>query len=320
MDDATAEREVVQLVVAVIVTYQPKPEKLARLLRLVSTQVHRVCVVDNGTPEIESIVGEHASAGFHLVRNTENVGLARAQNQGIAYALSAGARFILLLDQDSEPAPNMVDCLLRSLIASDRFKTEIAAAAPVFSDPAAGITSRFSQIRCLGVRRIACTEDSGIVPAEIVIASGMLISASAIHRIGMMEDALFIDQVDTEWCLRARSLGFSLIGVCGARMTHRLGDSPGPRFLGRQFFVRSPARHYYFARNTILLLGRPYPPLGWKLWQGLHLLLFLATVAAVCKPRRHHIKAVWLGIVDGVRGRAGPLSAPSAWTKLPGTE
>ena len=61
-----------------------------------------------------------------------------------------------------------------------------------------------------------------------------------------MEEALFIDQVDTEWCLRARSMGYRVFGACGAILEHRLGEAYYRIWFGRwrQLPRHKPFRYY----------------------------------------------------------------------------
>jgi rhamnosyltransferase len=40
--------------------------------------------------------------------------------------------------------------------------------------------------------------------------------------VGGMNDSLFIDYVDIEWCLRAKNLGYEILGCYRALMNHYL--------------------------------------------------------------------------------------------------
>lgn len=297
---------------AIIVTLNPVPETLAALLQAVVPQVSAIVVVDNGSADVEvrPLVQGHAGGKLTLIENGRNVGLAAAQNQGIRHVLNAGQDYVLMLDHDSVPASDMLARLLDAIESRGSSGQKVAAAGPVFIDVRSRTESRFVQVGPLGSRRVRCREArQGIVFADILISSGMLIPAAALRDIGMMDDSLFIDQVDTEWCLRARAKGYQMLGVCGARMQHRLGDRPARSIAGRRFFVRSPARHYFFFRNSLLLYRRAYPPLVWKLAEGLRLFPLIVAALLFCAPRMQHLKAITRGVVDGLRGRSGPLPA-----------
>ena len=64
----------------------------------------------------------------------------------------------------------------------------------------------------------------GVVEVDLLISSGLLIRSVVLHDVGLVEAGLFIDGVDSEWCLRAKSHDYSMFGVAYARMEHDLGD------------------------------------------------------------------------------------------------
>ena len=43
-----------------------------------------------------------------------------------------------------------------------------------------------------------------------------------------MKESYFIDNVDLEWCFRAKSLGFDLVGTDGAVLYHAIGERENP--------------------------------------------------------------------------------------------
>jgi rhamnosyltransferase len=122
-----------------------------------------------------------------------------------------------------------------------------------------------------------------------------------------MEDALFIDFVDLEWCARARKRGFSVLGVPSITMSHSLGDTP-VRLFGRTFAMHSPTRHYYLFRNaTALIFRRPDLPLSWKSSELVKFPFRLVIYALASDRPGEHLKMAFKGMYDGLRGRLGPI-------------
>lgn len=300
-------------IAAVIVTLDPDRAALAALLSAVAEQVTSIVIVDNSGPgrAIGAVPEGSWRARCSLIPVGRNVGLAAAQNEGIGRALGAGASHVLLLDQDSIPAPGMTDCLARALESEAEAGRRCAAAGPRYVDEQTQSEARFVQFGRLTVRRVSCSEGgTGLVPADLLIASGMLIPAAVLRDVGAMDESLFVDHVDTDWCLRARAKGYSVLGVCAARMSHRLGEKPARRILGRQFFVRTALRHYFIVRNSVLLYRRAYAPLRWVLGDAIKLSMMLVAIPIFCTPRWQHLAAIARGLLDGLRGRSGP--APRA--------
>ncbi|MGE0800669.1 MAG: glycosyltransferase family 2 protein, partial [Lautropia sp.] len=164
------------------------------------------------------------------------------------------------------------------------------------------------RIEGLHLRRCRCIADSDIVEVYYLIASGSLIPRATLEAVGTMAEALFIDYVDIEWGLRARRLGFRSYGVCGAKMSHDLGDEP-IRFLGRALPLHSPLRHYYHFRNAVWLYRSSGLPLGWKIVDGYRLLLKYGFYCLFAKPRLQHCRMMSRGIRDGLLGRLGAFGS-----------
>jgi len=140
-----------------------------------------------------------------------------------------------------------------------------------------------------------------------LIASGCLIPMGVLGHVGSMREDFFIDFVDVEWCFRARHAGYRVYGVCAAHLEHRLGDEP-ERFLGREYLTHSPQRHYFHARNAMLLYREPWVPLNWKLVSAWRLLLKMGFHVLVTAPRLQHLEKIAQGFLHGLMGRAGSTS------------
>jgi rhamnosyltransferase len=126
-----------------------------------------------------------------------------------------------------------------------------------------------------------------------------------------MNESLFIDDVDTEWCLRARSLGYTVIGACGALMNHTLGARTIRVRLNRQHDVpvHSPGRLYYMVRNHFLLMRMPHVPWRWWLPNLVRLVFMLGLFSIRISPRSENFAMMMRGFWDGVLKRSGPYGS-----------
>jgi len=297
------------LIVAVVVTYQPDAEALDRLLRALRHQVAKVVVVDNGSSRgIDKILGQVllSDPWCELVRLPENLGIAAALNIGIERARKAGADFVMLSDQDSEPASDMVERLLEVATTKAKMGVEVAAVGPRYNDERNENPAVFVKVRGLLFTRQACLDDDSVFEVDFLISSGSLIPLAALDAIGEMREDLFIDYVDIEWGLRAKRAGFQLFGVCCARMQHNIGDEPIHVF-GRTIPCHSPLRHYYEFRNAARLYCEAGVAWNWKIAYGWRLLLKYVAYSLLAKPRHEHWWMMTLGIAHGLAGRMGRL-------------
>jgi rhamnosyltransferase len=299
-------------VIAVVVTYEPHAAELNALLRALRPQVGKVLVVDNASTRDPSCLidaGFLAASWCAVLRLPANLGVAAAQNRGIAQARAQGAEFVLLSDQDSEPAPDMVALLLEAARARAAAGIAVAGVGPRYVDARQDNPPPFLRIRGLAVERQPCASPRAVVETDYLISSGCLIPLASLRAIGPMREDLFIDYVDIEWGLRARAAGFRSFGVCAARMQHALGEAPLV-LLGRRIPLHSPLRHYYHFRNAVRLYCESGPPLNWKLADGWRLLLKYGVYTCFARPRRAHWWMMTLGIAHGIAGRMGKHGKP----------
>ncbi len=297
---------------AVVVTYLPQLEPLAELLTILVSQVAHIMVVDNTPSEdrrMESLLSAQGLQKVRLIRLGDNAGIAKALNIGIEAAIETGATHVLLSDQDSLPAPNMVAGLL---LASHELLEQghrVGAVGPSFIDQISKQPYRFQVIRpghwFYGNQQP--TEAVPHVRTLSLITSGTLIPVDGIRVIGTMREDLFIDHVDVEWCHRALAQGFSLFGTCYASMTHRMGDNTlrAWTFRWREFSEYGPLRLYYRFRNFICLLRLSFVPNRWKLRASCFWLQEAYIHVLFSRARLASLRMIMLGCWDGLHGCLG---------------
>ena len=250
------------LTAAIIVAFHPKPGQLKKLVARLSSQVGKVIVVDN-TPLVAGGEGVDLPSSCELIPLKENKGIAFAQNMGCTIAQKQGYHQVLLMDQDSLPAENMVEELVKCKVLVSKLGYNVAAVGAQQVDVRTGALSNFIMTKGLTVRKLNSSGTNYCFPG-FLIASGCLISLDAIAVVGPMEEDFFIDCVDIEWGFRATAKGYVCVGAFDAKMVHELGEAP-LTFFGHSFTYHSPLRHYYFYRNFYRLLFRGYSPLSWRL-------------------------------------------------------
>lgn len=300
-----------------VVTYQPDLEATTALLTALVPQVASVVVVDDGSADasLDALRDRARPLGAHVLPMGTNQGIAAAQNAGIDWARGAGAAFVLLSDQDSLPRPDMVERLLAGFdratagsLAGEGLP--VAAVGPVTVDARnEGAALLFSAQRWGPRRATLPAEEGALVDAAFLIASGCLVHVDALAAVGPMNAAWFIDHIDLEWGLRARKAGYALYGVVGAGLDHALGDRT-QRIPGRQrdVHIHSPLRNYYMARNTVLLIRSGLMSAWWRWGYAAWITKYSVFYVLAVPPRLARARLLTRGLVDGLRGRTGPLN------------
>jgi len=138
-----------------------------------------------------------------------------------------------------------------------------------------------------------------------LISSGTIINAKYLNNIGLMEEKLFIDWVDLEWCWRARKKGYKIIGNADIIIEHRLGNFS--RDIGfREVNLRNPIRHYYITRNAFYLSLRDKNlDFFHKLTLFLKSFRYILGYPILSKPHEENLKYVLVGFYHGLFGKLG---------------
>lgn len=300
-------------VYAVVVAYLPEVAVLRALLDALLAQTSGVFVVDN-TPAadrcVETLCTALAQPALRLIRLGDNLGIARALNVGIDAALAAGATHVLLSDQDSLPASDMVAALLAAMDDLQRAGRRVGAVGPTYTDRHTGITFPF-QAAIPGRFFYGHTRPDAAHPtveALTLITSGTLAPAAVLRAVGPMREDFFIDNVDIEWSHRVRAAGYALFGVGAAVMFHRMGDQALRVWYlrWRQESAYSPVRVYYRIRNFVALCRLPFIAWRWKLRNGWYILGVVYTQTVFGQQRLAALRMAARGLWDGLRGRMGP--------------
>ena len=120
------------------------------------------------------------------------------------------------------------------------------------------------------------------------------------------DEGLFIDFVDTEWCLRCRSKQISIRVVPSAVMHHRIGSRSIS--LGVvTVFVHSPIRCYYQLRNCFHLFRKRHVPFVFALRETASVFSNRALLLLFVPNRSAYVKAYFRALRDGAKGVTGAI-------------
>jgi rhamnosyltransferase len=290
-------------IAAVIPAYQPDPARFAKVLSALAPQCDKIVVVDNGgargiAPEASARFG----VALEILGEGKNMGVAAAQNLGVRRALESGAEAVLFMDQDSVAHADMVENLAGALEHLIARGCRVAGCGPRYHEPGSLRLSSFVRAGIFRLGHVLPPAGERTVACDFLISSGMLVPAETLRAVGEMEEGLFIDHVDTEWCFRAKRGGYGCHGVQAALMEHELGRNRKKIWLGRwrQVPDHTPERLYFLARNTLWLARRPYIPPACKqhlLTRFVGLAAFGVLTGNECQLRIIHLLR---GIREGV--------------------
>ena len=222
----------------IFVLYKPNIDEFYKTLDSIKNQVNHLIIV----------VNENAEYNFSNYSNSvqislgKNFGIAYAQNRGIEKAISLSSDYILLSEQDTVYPTNYISSFIPYIQ-----KNYADVYCPVFYDK---VKNTYSPIM-VGKFKAIYKYDEPIY-VEHAIASGTLIKSDIFKETGLMDEKLFIDYVDFEWCWRIVSKKKKIITIPSIIINHQLGD--GVKKIGLwKVTLRSDFRYFYIIRNGFYL-------------------------------------------------------------------
>jgi rhamnosyltransferase len=275
----------------VLVTYYPDFQVKAAVKVAVS-QFSQVIVVDN-TPDPELVRHLVQGLGVSLLSNGVNVGLGKALNQGCHAAIAAQFEWVVTLDQDSLMQMDFLQCQVSCwAAAADK---PFMLGCNFLNRGKGAMSPRFP----IGRRYQEC---------KTVITAGALMHLGVWRELGSFREDFFIDSLDHELCLRARGKGFRVARNGEILMSHSIGS--GKQLRSWLPFEHSSRRKYTSTRNTvrtILEYGLREPSWAFKKIAGI---FYEAIAVLLLEPHKaEKLKAMGVGLADGIRNRLGPPSA-----------
>ena len=287
-------------VCCVIVCYRPDVPQLLELCESLRVDGSTVILVDN--TEQPYLVDRQRPSDCEVITLGLNTGIAHAQNVGIAAATAAGGDVIVFFDQDSKIEPGFLLELVSPLYLG---RPDIVS--PLYFDDTSKVELPSVRLNRYGVARAVRRGDSSTpYPVDVVISSGTAATKEVFDVAGPFDEGLFIDFVDTEWCLRCRSRQISIRVVPSAVMHQRIGSKSISLGVAT-IFVHSPVRCYYQLRNCFHLFRKRHIPFLFALRETTSVFLSRALLLLFVGDRLAYVKAYFRALRDGAKGVTGPI-------------
>lgn len=287
---------------AIVVTYHPEMPALLKLLGQLNKETDFL-VIDNGSQQAgrfrDSILAYSHCVDTILL--PENLGLAEALNLGLQEARRRDYRFALLFDQDSSLCDLYVESMLNAYRRASAVSPQpVAAVGPRLINPRTRRQTPFKLFNRLALRSNRPFHgEPKLFQSDFLISSGTLLPLEVLEEVGEMKASYFIDNVDLEWCFRAKSLGYTLVGTDLALLYHAIGERSDSTLVRKGLMAEhKPERTYYSSRNRVNLYGKPYAPWGWKLRDGPRFLLKSLWLLLSSGKRREYWRHITTGIRD----------------------
>lgn len=215
----------------VVILYNPTAEVKQNIISYLPW-VQKLLIIDNSEPA-SAMDFDFPKDKVLVIADGENKGIAARLNQAASYAIEENATWLLTMDQDSFFDHNNLT------LYGNCFKSY----------------SEKDRIAMFGVEfeQVPEISDCDIVETDMLITSGSLVNLDVCQKIGGFDEALFIDEVDAEYCFRAITKGYKTVKFNNVFLNHSLGTIVQHRslksFKKTNRTLHTPIRVYYMVRN-----------------------------------------------------------------------
>ncbi len=210
-----------------------------------------IVLVDNGSVDgsVEWVRDNHPD--IELIGTGENLGFAAANNLGAARAVELGAEWLLLLNTDTEPAPEFLGAFRESVEKHPGFGAYQPLIAYGDGETVWSAGGRLRPVSMLP-ESLRQGEKLGGGSGELheidyVVGCAFLTTAAIWRATGGFWADLFMYYEDSELSLRIKSLGYELACVPGATLIHHTPQDDAEKFI-------RPYAVYYLTRNRLYMV------------------------------------------------------------------
>ena len=194
---------------------------------------YNVIIIDNTPNRDLTIEGDNIT---YLPLN-DNMGIAKALNEGFEIAKRLGSDYILTMDQDSSLPTNMIQEYMNFIEGRNEKIGLVAPLINMYNGENKQVSDTYVKI-------------------DEAITSGSLIPLLAYNEVGGFKEEMFIDGVDFEFCWNLKRHGYSIYQLNNVLMQHQLGDSKEYSLWGKHLFYvtnHNYIRRYYMTRNSLYI-------------------------------------------------------------------
>jgi GT2 family glycosyltransferase len=220
-----------------------------------------------GTREKEgSLRGAPPGRGLVVIRAGENLGFAGGNNIGLRYALARGARFVMLLNNDTIVSPDALEHLTRFL--EDRPDFDGATAQIRLYDRPEIVWNCGGDLLWIGARRYHYAgAHVSLLPKKGHRRISFLTNCASIYRtalfrgVGLLSTAFFMGEEDFEFSCRLKSRKRRVACCYDAVIQHKVSSAVGTK-------LDMTYLHYL---DRWIDMRSFWPELVWHVWRAAYL-------------------------------------------------
>lgn len=291
-------------IVCIIVSFNPNVSRLLNLVNDITNKGAKTILIDNNSDNFDIFSGKIPKNVF-VLKLKSNMGIAHAQNVGIAYAKKMKSEYVFLFDQDSRIPDGFIKNMISEYQELEQKDKEIGILGPrLYNDYydfyyKANIKGKWGGNVKIDVRNVLDP-----LKVNFLIASGSLMRVEIFNKVGYLKDNYFIDSVDTEFCFRTSGYGYTIYMSKNNFMFHNVGDQT-LKFVKWEVSIHSAVRRYFMLRNYLFMWREPYVPKRIICGFLFRYLLVQSLIFIKVDNPKEYFQYFFKAIIDGLTSKGG---------------
>ncbi|MFH1754966.1 MAG: glycosyltransferase family 2 protein, partial [Candidatus Latescibacterota bacterium] len=243
-------------IAVIVLSWNGKDLTLACLESLLASHYSPLTVylVDNASTDGSADAVRAAYGGrIRMIENAKNLGFAGGNNIGIRQALDDGADYVLLLNNDTTVAPDMISHMARA--ARDNPRMGVFGPKIYYESPPDQIWFAGGEVllargtaRHIGIREKDSGQFDEAREVDYVSGCALMVRGTVIHDIGLLDESYEMYFEDTDFCMRAKLAGAGCYYVPQGRMWHKISPSTGGQMSRRKIKRKLCSSWIFFRR------------------------------------------------------------------------
>lgn len=265
-----------------------------------------ITLIDNSESDkylncLKSYFGERTNIFF--IKNSENLGFAKAVNIGLKMALNEGFDYVFLLNDDAYLDKNCLWGLIK--VANENKSIGLVSPVVFYADrsgkiwSAGGYFDKFlSRLKVPLKNKYVKTEDLHKLPIQFVdFVSGcaMLIKVEVVKEVGLFDESFYFYNEDLDYCFRAQKRNFKIAFVPSSFAYHEINITKDRT---------NPFVMYHLAKTSIILRKKHFSKLYYFYYLLLHFLIltpFRILQILFGSKDLNSVVAWFIGTIDGIK-------------------
>ena len=285
-------------ILAGIIVYRPE-KNLLKLVQLLLEQKVDIFLFINERNSFSDALLKNKKINYF--NSDKNVGISISLNKIIQVFMKNNYEYLFTFDQDSMIEKNYVQIMIRNF----ENVLDIHKNAVCFSPSI--IDEKFNNEQFIKKNISKTNNQIKYKEVNFAITSGSLFVKESFLKVGEMNEKLFIDGVDMDWCERAKLCNTKLFKSNNIFLKHRIGQKFINFFGIKKSYHQLDIRVYYIIRNSIYLILYGKNRIIWKFIEFQKTIIRIFAYPILSLKRRYTFLIILLALKDGFIKKMGKM-------------